>query len=266
MRFVKSLLAFSILAISIIFPTNAFAESQITVSIDGQKLTFSKPPVIENGTTLVPFRTIFEELGLNVGWNPTTNTVIGKNDEVSIQLKIGNKETTVNGKVITLAVAPKVVENTTFIPLRFVAEASGAKITWNDETYQIYILSSLSVQLYDALDKGDLVKLRGLLEKGANPNVEWFSGVVPLSDAIHSQDIEAVKLLISKGADVKNHQGLLFDAVYNGKLDIVKLLVEAGASPYYNVNGTTALGYAEYKNYTDIITYLESIPRDQASD
>lgn len=264
MRFVKSLLALSILAISIIFPTNTFAESQITVSIDGQQLTFNKPPVMENGTTLVPFRTIFEELGLNVGWNPTTNTVTGKKDGLSIQLNIGNKKSTVDGKVITLAVAPKVVEGTAFVPLRFITEASGAYISWSDVTNHIDIISSLSVQLFDAVNNGDLAKMRELLEKGANPNVKWVSGVVPLNNAILLEDIEAVELLISKGADVK-YQGLLTDAVYTGDIDIVKLLVEAGAYPY-NASGTTALNLAKYHNYTDIVTYLESIPRDQASD
>jgi len=44
-------------------------ESSITAAIDDKKLSFNTPPYQKQGTTLVPFRAIFEALNLKVGWN-----------------------------------------------------------------------------------------------------------------------------------------------------------------------------------------------------
>ena len=39
-------------------------KDSILVKVDGDELTFKEQPYIENGTTMVPFRQIFEKLGL----------------------------------------------------------------------------------------------------------------------------------------------------------------------------------------------------------
>ena len=44
-----------------------------TVELDGQQLIFTDTqPIIENGRTLVPLRSIFEAMGASVAWNQDT--------------------------------------------------------------------------------------------------------------------------------------------------------------------------------------------------
>jgi hypothetical protein len=46
-----------------LIPTFAIAEMKpITLYVDGQQVQFEVPPVLQDGTTLVPFRQIFEKL------------------------------------------------------------------------------------------------------------------------------------------------------------------------------------------------------------
>lgn len=90
-------LIISLVFMFFILPIQTYAEKQIEVIINGEKVVFTGSPIIENGTTLVEFRPIFEKLGLKVNWNGETRTVSGDNENIKIELKIGNKVAVVNG-------------------------------------------------------------------------------------------------------------------------------------------------------------------------
>ncbi|MDQ1911438.1 copper amine oxidase N-terminal domain-containing protein [Paenibacillus sp. GD4] len=49
----------------------------------------------------------------------------------TIRLAVNKKEATVQGKAVALQVAPTIVDGTTLVPLRFVAEALGSELTWD---------------------------------------------------------------------------------------------------------------------------------------
>ncbi len=128
---------------NVIFPSLVFAENPISVYLDGEKIEFTTNPVLSNGTTLVPFRAIFEKLGLRVTWDEKNQRIFGDNfgdkDDLLIVLQIGNKIATVNGIDTELPVAPKIVNGSTLVPLRFVAEASGKKVEWDNATKTVKI-------------------------------------------------------------------------------------------------------------------------------
>ncbi|MDI6860708.1 MAG: stalk domain-containing protein [Caldisericia bacterium] len=92
-------------------------------------------PFIQNGRTMVPLRFIAEAFGANVEWIPETKginiTLQLKSAVHTIGLQVGNPTAIVDGQVVTLDVAPVIVNGRTFVPLRFVAEAFGAKVDWN---------------------------------------------------------------------------------------------------------------------------------------
>lgn len=48
---------------------------QKTATVNGSNVDLDAPPLVKNGTTLVPLRFIGEQMGLKVGWNNTTKTV-----------------------------------------------------------------------------------------------------------------------------------------------------------------------------------------------
>ncbi|MGC9089794.1 MAG: copper amine oxidase N-terminal domain-containing protein, partial [Caldisericia bacterium] len=60
----------------------------------------------------------------------------------TIGLQVGNPTAIVDGQVVTLDVAPVIVNGRTFVPLRFVAEAFGASVDWNS-LYQVVTINFL---------------------------------------------------------------------------------------------------------------------------
>jgi subtilisin family serine protease len=61
-------------------------------------------------------------------------------DNVKIVLQINNKTAYVDNKPVELDVAPKIENNRTLVPLRFVAENLGCKVEWNQNTKTITII------------------------------------------------------------------------------------------------------------------------------
>ena len=67
---------------------NACDKSQIYVKFDGIYLGFETPPIIENGSTLVPMRFLFEQMGADVEWNGETQTATATLDNTEITFSI----------------------------------------------------------------------------------------------------------------------------------------------------------------------------------
>ncbi|MFD0714944.1 copper amine oxidase N-terminal domain-containing protein [Paenibacillus sp. GCM10027626] len=57
-----------------------------------------------------------------------------------IVLKLGSKDAVVGGKAYKLDVAPFALNGTTYLPLRFVTEAMGAKVDWNQKLNRVTVL------------------------------------------------------------------------------------------------------------------------------
>lgn len=139
MKKLPALLAALLLSSAISFTASA-ADKTITVFIDQQPVTFSNStPIQENGSVSVPFRILFEKLGLQVNWDAKTKTITGTKTGLEIQLKIGSKQATVNGQAKTLTVAPKTINNVTYVPLRFISEVTGNDVQWNSKTQSVLI-------------------------------------------------------------------------------------------------------------------------------
>ena len=55
--------------------TSAFAANDITLRLDGNLIDCPVPPMIVNDRTMVPFRVIFEALGVDVEWSDALKKV-----------------------------------------------------------------------------------------------------------------------------------------------------------------------------------------------
>lgn len=145
------------------------------VMLDGRQLTFEVPPVIEKGRTLVPLRAIFEAMGASVNWDNNTRTVTSVKGTTTVVLPIGSTSPTVNGQVWALEVPAKIKNDRTLAPLRFVGEAFGGKVVWNDSTRIITITSPTT---------GSSNRAGNLVIRGNNTNLR--SGPASSYDAIDS--------------------------------------------------------------------------------
>ena len=140
MRNTRSLTIIMII-ILILLSSVSFAEP-IMINLDGSQLSMPIDPILHDGRTLVPLRPMFEALGARVDWDNDTRTVTATLDDKIIILQINNKIATVNGNEIELDVAGKLINGSTFIPVRFIAESLGAKVDWNPNSKTVIIISN----------------------------------------------------------------------------------------------------------------------------
>jgi mono/diheme cytochrome c family protein len=113
----------------------------ITVLVDGKKLSFPEPPRNIKGTVLVPLREIFEALGAKVSWDGKTKTVKATKQNITVTLTIGKSVATVNKKSVKLSQPAQLINGKTFVPLRFVSESLGAKVEWDGSTQTVTVTS-----------------------------------------------------------------------------------------------------------------------------
>ncbi len=125
------------LVLLVVAHSTAFA--RITVVLNGQVLRVSPPPVEQNGRVLIGMRDIFEAMRCDVRWVAATQTVIATKGSTEIRLQIGNHTAHVDGRAVNLDVPPQLLGDYTFVPLRFVAEATGAKVDWIAGTQTVEI-------------------------------------------------------------------------------------------------------------------------------
>ncbi|MGE5701903.1 MAG: stalk domain-containing protein [Clostridia bacterium] len=119
--------------------SSAADSTAVKVILNGKPLSFPVPPVIKNGTTLVPLREIFEALGASVTWNAETRTVSASKANTTIRLVIGSKTATKGKQNIALSQPAQIMNGKTFVPLRFVSEALGAQVKFDAATKTITI-------------------------------------------------------------------------------------------------------------------------------
>jgi hypothetical protein len=104
----------------------------------------SKPYLKYNKHTMVPFRLIAESLGATVGWEQATRKVSYDFRGVHIDLWIGGKTAEVTDpsgrrRSVSLLAEPELLNGRTWVPLRFVSEALGAKVDWDPKLWEAIV-------------------------------------------------------------------------------------------------------------------------------
>ncbi len=141
------------LALVLCIPTFAEADG-IRVVVNGEQVDFTgdQPPVIDSaGRTLVPVRKVFEKLGsdVTIGYDETTRTVMMSKGITNLALYIGESDLAIEefGEVryVEMDTVPVIMNDRTMLPARFVAEALGAQVGWDEATRTVTIDSDYEV-------------------------------------------------------------------------------------------------------------------------
>ncbi|MBR6399750.1 MAG: copper amine oxidase N-terminal domain-containing protein [Firmicutes bacterium] len=226
--------------------------NKIEVFLNGEKMTFDSEPYIENGTTRVPMRAIFEGLGAKVDWDNDKKLVTAEKGGVEIKLTIGEETALVNGEENKLLVPAEIKNSRTMVPLRFVSEALGAKVDWDGETKTITITNEEAPAVADEEEKP--------AEKGEEKpsvyeqNVDKYSSVISkLKDkdafafAAVSEDKDILLVAENVYDDLNGHNAAIEATAYadgkDGKIEEIGS-VECGGTAYPLAVKDGALFYA----------------------
>ena len=108
--------------------------------INDKDYELDAPSYIKNGRVMVPIRFVSEALGFTVQWDNIFKIVSIYVNGTTIRLQVGNATADLFGKAVTLDAVPEIKTGRTFVPLRFISENFGAKVTWDGELKIVKII------------------------------------------------------------------------------------------------------------------------------
>ncbi|MFA0754705.1 MAG: hypothetical protein YPKNTGVA_000199 [Candidatus Fervidibacter sp.] len=109
----------------------------VKVWVDDRLVNSETPAFLRDGMVIGPFRAIVEASGGVVDWDNTHKQAIATLGSLRLLATIGRKELTVNGERLVLPIAPFLLGNRTFLPLRSLGQALGKSVEWQEGTLRL---------------------------------------------------------------------------------------------------------------------------------
>lgn len=124
----------------------AFAEDYVTITVNGVPMELSSPARIVDSSTMIPMRELFQKLGAKVSWYGEHQIVTAAKGADLMSMKIGSHTLLIQNAfsdeniIERLPVAPMIIGEKTFVPLRAVSECFGAEVSWDNETKTAHLI------------------------------------------------------------------------------------------------------------------------------
>ena len=129
-----------VLAGIMIIPGTIFGKD-IKLLVNNQEVKTQVAPLKENGSTLVPLKVVAEVLGAKVNYDSKNQQITIISQDRTIKLQIGHKIATVNGTKCEIPIPARIINGTTMVPIRFVAEQLDCTTGWDVENNAVMINS-----------------------------------------------------------------------------------------------------------------------------
>jgi copper amine oxidase-like protein len=107
-----------------------FNDHHVYSSPDRLKQNRVLAALVRGSTVLVPLRSMFEQTGATVAWDPATKTVDVSKPGSDVKVTVGKPEVVINGESRPLDVPPEIYKGAVVVPLRVIAEGMGAYVQW----------------------------------------------------------------------------------------------------------------------------------------
>ncbi len=252
----KVLILLTMICMLLINTIPAFANSEISVYINEDRLEFDVPPQIINDRTMVPMRKIFESLGAVVTWDEPSRTATGKKGDVTVNVSIDSKILFKNGVPKTLDVAPALIDGRTLVPVRAIAESFDCEVDWIAETRTVQITTVGSAPEKAVLSASEL-------SEKVSPSVFYIevhdglgevfasgSGFFISSDGVAVTNYHVIE--DSYGAIITTTSGDRFEATdiiaYDESLDVAIIRISKTSLKGKKVSGFPSLKMADSDN------------------
>jgi hypothetical protein len=86
--------------------------------------------LVRGGTVLIPLRSMFEQMGASVAFDPASKTVTVSKPGSEVKVTVGKPEVVINGESRPLDVAPMMYQGNVLVPVRVISEGMGAYVQW----------------------------------------------------------------------------------------------------------------------------------------
>jgi len=122
-------------------------KESIGIQFNNEWLQIDGSPFIQNERTLIPLQGFIDKLGAKFEYDLQTGKVKISADDINIEFIMGqdtakiikNVDGVLKEENVKLDVAAKIVNDKYYVPVRFIAEALGAKVNWDNTLRAVLI-------------------------------------------------------------------------------------------------------------------------------
>lgn len=140
--------------------TASAAASAIQISMNNSFVDTDVAPYITNGTTMVPLQVAQKIPGSSIQWNNASKTVTLTRDGQTVTLVAGQQTAKIGNQEVKLEAASAIRKGRVMVPLRFIAESTGAYVLWNPKQRIVFVASKPSEELKQQLASSNLAEAR----------------------------------------------------------------------------------------------------------
>ncbi|HEY0798151.1 MAG TPA: copper amine oxidase N-terminal domain-containing protein [Candidatus Baltobacteraceae bacterium] len=95
--------------------------------------------LVRGGTVLVPLRSLFEQTGATVSYDPASKTVDVSKPGSDVKVTVGDPTVVINGESRPLDVPPEIYHGAVLVPVRVIAEGMGAYVAWVPDKHVVVV-------------------------------------------------------------------------------------------------------------------------------
>lgn len=216
----------------------------VSVKVDGEPVVADVAPVIVKERTLIPARAVFEKMGGQVGWKNDQRVVDVSLGKSNVQLTIDSSVALVNGQKKSMDVPAVIINDRTFIPVRFVAESLNCQVDWDDPNRTVVIDSPID----KSEDDPAKIPVDNPSDGAGSPAVD---NVVRVKEITVEEQEDYYQILIQGNGRLDGVESFALDNPQRFVVDINKTLLDMqGESLKINNNIFAAVRYSQFNGDT----------------
>jgi len=218
--FVFAFFTFLFSAVSI--SANNLFDVPVDIMINGDYIKMNDAPFLYDGTTYAPIREISDLFGAeNVAWDEENETAIIEFEKKRLEMPINESFAYINGEKVPLSANVMLVNSRTYVPVRFISEHLGAKVSWDAPYYTVQIEK----------DDCSIPEDKVLTRSYENDHVYWLAKIISCESQGESIDgmIAVGNVVLNRvesphfpntiyGVIFDNVGGVQFEPVINGTI------------------------------------------------
>lgn len=110
------------------------------IEVNGEQVFLNDAEAyVESGTTMIPVRGVLERVGAFVDWDQANQQVIAKYKDTNVIIPLNQTIALVNEEEKPISLPARSIQGRVYVPLRFLIEAFGIDLQWNQERFTVEI-------------------------------------------------------------------------------------------------------------------------------
>lgn len=212
-----------------------------TMSVNGTSTTIDAEgsrATLYQGYTMLPLRSVVENMGGTVSWNATNKQITMKYNGSTVTMTLGSKTAYANGVAKSMAVAPFTDNGRTYVWLRSLEFFPSVTVDWRADTRQATVVypmvtgSTLATQPVQLKITNTSTAIYKEIRFAPSGTEDWGSNI--LSDTLYANGVKTVTVNMAK---VKYDMQL---TGYYGYKTYIRNLDFTNAGTYGSLNITSA--------------------------